>query len=202
MTRRAHRGFTVLELVVASTIATVVILVGYAAFGTGTIACIKGRAVSDHLGEPLALLRQMRKEIGASFLSDPIADIESGLALPPAQPDWQLIDHVIEGRPADLLSFRTTVGGKVSYFIYRDGERSGLVRRDGNGTHQWLSNNIIALDIRCSNGDQWLEKWNSHEHQLPIVVEIVLHRRHEDGQVETFSQTVQVRCRATEWVDG
>lgn len=202
MMQKTHNGFTVLELVVASTIATVIIVVGYAAFGTGTIACSKGRAASNHLGEPLTLLRQMRTEMGACFLSDPITDIQTGLVLPPAQPEWQLVDHVIDGRPADLLNFQTSAGGKVSYFIYSNGERRGLVRRDANGTHQWISDNIIGLDIRGSDGDRWLDQWNSYENQLPLVVEITLHRRHEEGEIETFSQTVQVRCKANEWVDG
>ena len=179
-----------------------VLLTGYGAFRTAAMAFDRSQRVSRQMGEPLALLQQMKLELASSFLPDPTG--------PPGEAanravDWMLLDREEDGLPADLLVFRSAAAGPLSYFIYQQVGRRGLVCRKGptdqDGAMSWLSERIIGLDVRCHDGRSWQSRWDGRKQQSPELVEITFYYGGDSQEPVKLSQTVTINCRANVWVE-
>lgn len=202
MSRRKNiDGFTLVELLLAATVSTLVVVAAF----TSINVVLKGYRLSKDrvdLYEPArAALARMSREISSAFLSPH-----------DARTQFVGIQQQINGIAVDQLSFVAVINNpeyaqegesdlsEVHYYIDLDTEtpeRWLQVRYDptpdddvfSGGVSHLLGPHVMAMSFLYFDGDSWLAEWDSTE-ELPMAVNIMIGVT-KDGFVEDPEDIVQ-----------
>ncbi|MEO5358072.1 MAG: prepilin-type N-terminal cleavage/methylation domain-containing protein [Nitrospirae bacterium YQR-1] len=116
------RGFTLLEIIVALLLSTILMAALYKTFFLSEKALTESERYMTEIAEARDVFESMRKEIESSFLSSKDTSVR-----------FKVIDRDELGRQASAIHF-TTFGGagsgykEVAYYVKRDGEKFSLMK--------------------------------------------------------------------------
>jgi len=173
---RSLRGFTLIEVLVASAIAALFVGLLGATLSATLHADEMIRAHSELDTEGRALLRIIAADVSAAIY--PADNMESFLGE----------DSLKSGMPADSIHLLSAsqpllAGAPPCEVSYIPRERSGritLVRREAwpadrritvGGTETEIASSLVALDFRYFDGSAWRDSWSAQsEGYLPVAV--------------------------------
>ena len=199
-----NRGFTLVELLLATSLLTLLMGAGLAALTAGTQMASKADRYNRMMSRGQAVLQAMSKDIRAAVEHDEIYLVS--------------LDRQNEGKDADTLDFITgrrpimeqedqvpTGRCEVGYSIDNDPdvEHHWLLRReDGSidedplegGAVTLLGPYVTELNLQFYDGLFWQSGWEIEEKKQPLIVyiEIVIVDEDEIENSITFSQSVPI----------
>lgn len=183
--RPRNRGFTLVEVMLAATLTTLVIGGALASLSVMLQAYKKDRERTSNADAALAIFDRMRADLEAAFLS-PHRAITRFVGT----------DAESNGMPADTLTFISAVNrpfetglgtsdtAEVQYFIDEDPETPArwLQRRYdptpdtdpfGGGMTALLGPRVVSLDLQYYDGLMWWPRWDSVQ-EIPMLVSIAI----------------------------
>ena len=197
---KLRRGFTLVELLVASSMLALLAAAGLAAFSAGTRSAAKAKRYGAMIAQGQAALRAMAADIRVV-----VTDDDLGLTV---------LDAQYEGRDTDTIDFiaarvkpvKEELGAagrcEVGYYIDNDPdtEARGLVRREDytldedpleGGTGFPVAEYVSELSLEFYDGLIWQSDWES-ELGFPraIRIQIVVVDENEIEKPLLFSTTV------------
>lgn len=208
------KGFTLLEVLVSTTIVAIVMAAIYSALTSNVKVVHIARENSETQQLARIALERMSKDLASAYIlrNAPESGMKTGIILE---------DDEIEGRPADRLDFtslahldldRKAAGTdlcEIGYFLEEDEENDGflLYRRDSvvvdddlrkGGRHQVLALRVAGLDMVFEDaGGETFEAWNSieaeeeHENALPSLIRVTLHLIDRKGRESVFATGIR-----------
>ncbi len=202
----ARRGFTMIELLVATTMLVLVTGAGFAVLHAGTRAAAKTKRYNAMMARGQAALQSMASDIRAAVLVD-----DFGLVS---------LDREYDGLDADTIDFITAKAPRldqdlpaaigrceVGYYIENDpdSEYRWLLRReDGSLDDDHLEGGAVtlagpyvaALNLLFYDGLFWQSGWDDDE-ELPVAVNIEITVVDEDEQENPLilSSTIPIMAR-------
>ncbi len=182
--KQTNNGFTLIEVLIASTIIGIVVFIIYSTFNSISQSIEKNRVRIEMYQEAKAILNRMQKEISSAFNSRINVDIrfkgEDGMQ---GENNNDALSFVCtlnplksEAKESDLM--------KIGYYIkFGESTKYGtLIHRssgtidekiDEGGYEQILSSNIKDLNFTYYDGNEWKKSWDTNEKgKLPQLVEI------------------------------
>jgi type II secretion system protein J len=185
----ARHGFTLVELLVATTMLVLLTAAGFAVLNAGMHAGGKSKRYNAMAARGQAALQIMASDIRAAVRSD----------------DYWLVslDNEYEGRDADTLDFVVAKAPRlqqedvvavghceVGYYIENDPdtEYQWLLRReDGRLDEDHLEGGavtlagpyVVALNLQFYDGLYWVSGWDDEE-ELPVAINIQIAVQDED----------------------
>ncbi len=202
------KGFTLVEILVAVTILSIILTIIYGSFAASTKSISTCRERSDIYQIARLSLDRMAEDISCAFLPEvlDLGDIKFGFTGE---------DGETEGMPRDVLNFISTSNlqfGKglkgtglceIGYYMETDPETDELllIRReddsiddetDKGGFARELADRIKCLDFKYYDGEgEESEEWYSDDrNSLPRMVKIILTMEDENEQMLDFSTRV------------
>lgn len=201
-----RRGFTMIELLVATSMLVLLTAAGFAVLSAGTRAAAKANRYNAMMARGQAALQSMTSDIRAAVLIDNFGLVS--------------LDEQYEGRDADTIDFiaakmpRLTqdvpdaVGRcEVGYYIENDpdSEYQWLLRREDasldddpleGGAVTLAGPYVAALNCLFYDGLFWQSGWDDEE-ELPVAVNIELTVVDEDEQENPLilSTTIPIMAR-------
>lgn len=180
----AHRAFTLVEMLVASTIAVLI-----AASTIGLLNSLTG--ARSRIEQEMALQQEARAA-GRALESA----LRNAIQTTADKNDWLLqgVDETLGPMPNDSIRFRTlslrplradqpeSDWREVEFFIMppqQADQPPALMRRldptlnlqpDDGGILERIANNIAGLDIQYHDGIEWLEEWPIENTQWPLAI--------------------------------
>lgn len=215
---RCARGFTLLELMLAIAILSIVMAMIAGSFRAVAQSKIHGedRLETDRAGR--AILRQMSNELRCAvqtlFVPSQVVLIGTGQMRGGVPVDALTVSTLDPGHRHSIVSFGTE--DLVSYttspnpdhqkwFVLSRSQRSALLGQGDAAAAPpiVLADNLLGLHIRYYNGTQWFESWNStmlpHGQQLPVAVSIDLELATANGHVMDLSTMIEVPMAVPLW---
>lgn len=180
-------GFTLLEVVVSIGILVVILTIIYGTFNSSMKAFTAMENRGDAYGQARLVLNRMAEEIGSLYRSDEnpntglLGEDREEYDLPFDSLHFTSLSHVRwvrDNRESELC--------EIGYYLEReqDTEKSFLFRRedwnvDGTleegGIALELAEGIDGLNFRFSDGDEWVDEWDSRiKKGLPKAIEVEL----------------------------
>ena len=215
-TTRHHHGFTLVEILVALSILTIVLGVAYATYAASTKSVSRCRAHISAGREARALLGRMVREVRCTYMRAP-ETVETGGATEilreQRHPDFLGQD---DSGNEEILQFLTPAGiggpdaptAGLNWVAYRFDEPSGtLYRREASiveapeslaDEKDWwpVAQDVQSVELRYFDGNDWRDAWDSNERgELPRAVRIVIVLETANAIRFTFSDTAWVTCR-------
>lgn len=177
-----NRGFTLIEIMVASVIGAFI-----AAVTVGTLKAVSAsaRMVDDNI-EAAAEMRFASKRI-TTDLVNLYRDVDFR--------NTKFLGLVGGEKGVTRLTFYTVNRAKaraaepegdvyeVEYYLAADEEKSSLMRRvwpnpekdvDGGGLLTAIAEGIDVFDVRYFDGQQWVSEWDEERRRVPELVEVTL----------------------------
>lgn len=185
MRRQNKQGFTLVELMLAATITTLVIGGALVSISTLLNAYKIRTSGGKHADTARFIFERMKKDLSATFYSPHDANTR-----------FVCQDLQNNGMPADNLMFVSTVNKptesgdgtsdmvEVQYYIDNDDgtPEQWLQRRYdptpdmdpfNGGTSALFGPNVISLDFQFFDGEMWWQQWDTVE-EIPILVNITI----------------------------
>jgi type II secretion system protein J len=177
----SRRAFTLVELLVASSMLALLAVGGYLALAAGTRSAQAARRVGRMVASAQAALQQMASDVRAAVAQGDRVRLTA-------------LDAQYEGYDADTVDFiapcradpEIGIGGRceVGYFIDNDPDTEawGLMRReDGTLDDDPLSGGVLRLvtplvselNLTFFDGVEWVDGWDDAEH-FPRAVRIAI----------------------------
>ncbi|HLX36433.1 MAG TPA: prepilin-type N-terminal cleavage/methylation domain-containing protein [Candidatus Binataceae bacterium] len=217
---RWSAGFTLLELMLALAILSVVLVMIAGSFSAVIHSKIHGEARLDVDREGRAILWELANEIGGA--------VQTSLPIPPSNVLLIGKGQMGGGLPVDSITVSTLAAGHrraitgmeaewlVTYamtpnpqvrgwYVLSRGQRSALLLSTNIAGPPpiELADNVVSLHIRYFNGLTWLESWDSTAlpapAQLPIAVSIELVLGAGGGRLVDFATQVVVPMAVPLW---
>lgn len=216
--RRAHRGFTLLEMMLAITILAIILVMIASSFSAVAHSKVhaEDRLNVDRQGR--AIMWQLSNELRGT--------IQTPLVL--ARVIMIGTGQVRSGLPLDAITFSTLDSGHrrsitgfgseqlIEYtetpnpnhrgwWVLTRSQDSALLSSNsiGSGTPIVLADNVISLHIRYFDGNKWSESWESsalpRTQQLPVAIAMDLQLGTENGKVMNFSTQVTLPMAVMLW---
>lgn len=208
------KGFTLLELIVATTIFTIVLSATYALFSSGRAVTVRAEKRARLLQTARAALRAIEADLrgavmsGSAFDSGLIGTSKGTSTQPEDTLDLVAVNRHIpwEDEKGGVLEW---TGIDLSRVTWQVEKNRGLVRerhreltpvtvftgREEN--KETVAEGVVGLDFRYYDSG-WEESWDStRRYKLPRAIEATIHARAEEGEaVEKFSTTVYLAVGA------
>jgi len=202
-------GFTLIELMIAVLMATLIVGALYGSFRAGLDSWEKGQFKSELCQNARIALEQMSREIRGAFISQ-------------RNSYYKFVgeDNTYGGNDADILNFFSTSASlnrlcEIGYFIEKDPNNplAELKRRCDptpdsefreGGTIELLAMFVTGLNLRYFDGESWEDSWVTDEDEdlpleeeercLPKAVEITISVENPEVQQEPliFSTIVSI----------
>lgn len=189
---RERKGFTLLEIVLAIALSSIVLLAVYFTY-FGVNQSIDAASEGQEALETGRILMELIKQ-----------DIR-GMAPPPKYPLIAVIDDIEDEEPSHRINFITTSAmganpfglSEVGYFIYKtpEGEKY-FIRRESTeikeelgeeGVDFELSRIVTSFKLSFFDGADWVEEWNSRSAgKMPKQVRIEITVMDERGETREF----------------
>ena len=215
-TRRAPRGFTLIEMMLA--IGVLAMILAMLASSFSTIAHSKvhaeGRLIVDREGRSLLwqLTKEFRNTVQTPYATSNVALFGNG--------------HMSGGTAVDTLTLSTFSGGHrraltgmtpetiVTYNLNANSQQqgwytltrsqvSGLLTTGGSQQTTVLADNVLSLHFRYFDGQKWGESWDSPSlprgRQLPVAVAIQIQMAAPGGRVMDFATQVTLPMAIQQW---
>lgn len=192
------KGFTLLEILVATVILVVVLMIGYRVFSTSYSALQRVDPDKDVYHTARVILDRMADEIQSAYYRPDLAYTGFvGESDEKKEAPW---DSLVFSSMANFYWIERVEGInesnflKISYYLVED-EEEGYERRllrqqdpafgpfeeayertgsEDRGAH-WLTEDIWGFDLKYFDGTEWVDDWNSEDREkLPRAVEIKL----------------------------
>lgn len=202
-----NSGFTLVELLVATSLLTLLMGAGLAALTAGTRAASKAERYNKMVNRGQAALQAMSKDIRAAVEHDGTYLVS--------------LDRQHEGMDADTIDFIAAIRPRmdqedqiatgrceVGYYIENDPETEYqwlLRREDGSIDEDPLEGGAVTLagpyvaelNLQFYDGLFWQSGWDEEEKAQPVVVyiEIVVVDEDEIENSLTFSKSVPIMAR-------
>jgi len=215
-THPAPRGFTLIEMMLAIGVLSLILVMLASAFNTVAHSKVhaEGRLMVDREGRALLwqITRELTNAVQTPYAASNTALIGSG--------------HVGGGRPIDSITMATLSGGNrraISglmpetlvtysltpnrdqpgcYFLQRS-QQSGLLTGTVALQTTVLADNVLSLHLRYFDGQLWGESWDSSSlpqgRQLPVAVAIQVQMAAPGGKVMDFATQVIVPMGILQW---
>jgi prepilin-type N-terminal cleavage/methylation domain-containing protein len=212
--RRFRSGFTLLEMMLAIAILSIVLVMIAGSFRAVAHSKVHGENRLNTDREGRAILWQMSNEIKGAIQTPlvPSHVVLTGLGqmragIPVDSISISTLDAAhrrsIQGFGAeDIVSYEASPGAHRGWFVLSRSQGSAL-GGGGAGQSAVLADNVLALHIRYFNGQQWIESWDSASlprgQQLPIAVAIDLALAAPGGRVMNYSTQVMVPMAVMQW---
>ncbi|MBF0519164.1 MAG: type II secretion system protein [Nitrospirae bacterium] len=189
------RGFTLIEIVVAVLLSTVLMAALYKTFFLSETALTESDRYMTVLQEAREVFEAMRKEIESSFLSSKDTSIR-----------FKVLDKDEMGRQASAIYF-TTFGGigtgvkDVAYFVKRDGEKFSLMKTilpstaTGKTVEFEAIANINTFTVSLKDQNTEVKSWDSKlNDKMPdsVVVTVGFMIKHKTF---TFKETIYPKIK-------
>jgi len=168
--RRGQRGFTLVEMLVATTVTVLVA-------SSTTIILRNAAAVRSRADRQMTAQMQARAAVGA--IATAVANVSR---FPKGQWRMEGIVDTISDAPADRIRLETVSrrpirlgqsesdAREMEFYLVQEPDQPGLMlmRRtdptrnaepDGGGVLECVARNVAALDIDWYDGAQWLDQW-------------------------------------------
>ena len=214
---RARAGFTLIEMMLAITILSIVLVMIAGSFNAVIHSKVHGEAHLEVDREGRAILWELANEVRGSVQTPS----------PPSNVLFIGLGQTRDGIPVDGITMSTLTAGHrraitgldaeqiVSYtvklnrnwrkrYILTRTQRSGLLSASTTTTPPIeLADNVILLHFKYFDGNSWLESWDSTAvpppNQLPVAVSIDLALDSGGGQTMNFSTQVLVPMAVQKW---
>jgi type II secretion system protein J len=201
----ANGGFTLIEMLVATTMLVILSAAGFAALSAGTHAAAKAKRYNAMAARGQAALQMMADDIRAAVEYEKFTLVS--LDVQTDGRDTDTIDFIVAKMPRLQQEDDVPVGRcEVGYSIANDpdSEHRWLLRReDGSVDDDPLEGGALTLagpyvtelNLVFYDGLFWQSGWN--EDELPVAVSIQLTVQDEDGQENpiVLSCTVPIMAR-------
>jgi len=214
--RRAPRGFTLIEMMLA--IGVMALILAMLASSFSTIAHSKvhaeGRLMVDREGRALLwqLTKEFRNAVYTPYSASNVALFGTG--------------HMSGGAAVDTISLSTFSGGhrraltgmtpetivtynltanpdQQGWFVLNRSQQSGLLTSNPAPQVTVLANNVLSLHFRYFDGEKWGESWESPSlprgRQLPVAVAIQIQMAAPGGRVMDFATQVTLPMAIQQW---
>jgi prepilin-type N-terminal cleavage/methylation domain-containing protein len=215
-TRRAPRGFTLIEMMLA--IGVLALILAMLASSFSTIAHSKvhaeGRLMVDREGRALLwqLTKELRNAVQTPYTASNVALFGNG--------------HMSGGVAVDTITLSTFNGGhrraltgmtpetivtynlmsnpdQPGWYVLQRSQQSGLLTSTATPQTTVLANNVLSLHFRYFDGQKWSESWESPSlprgRQLPAAVAIQIQMAAPGGRVMDFATQVTVPMAIQQW---
>ena len=216
LTRRAPRGFTLIEMMLA--IGVLALILAMLASSFSTIAHSKvhaeGRLMVDREGRALLwqLTKELRNAVQTPYTASNVALFGNG--------------HMGNGAPIDTITLSTFSGGhrkaltgmtpetivtynltanpdQPGWYLLQRSQQSGLLTSTVAPQTTTLADNILSLHFRYFDGQKWGESWESSSQpqgrQLPVAVAIQIQMAAPGGRVMDFATQVTLPMAIQQW---
>jgi general secretion pathway protein J len=215
-TRRAPRGFTLIEMMLAIGVLALILTMLASSFSTIAHSKVhaEGRLMVDREGR--ALLWQLTKEL-RNAVQTPYAVSNVGLFGTGHMGNGAAIDtltlstfsgghrRAITGMtPETIVTYNLTANpNQPGWYILQRSQQSGLLTNAVTPQTTVLADNILSLHFRYFDGQTWNESWESSSfprgRQLPVAVAIQIQMAAPGGQVMDFATQVTVPMAILQW---
>ncbi|MFZ0676256.1 type II secretion system protein GspJ [Candidatus Binatus sp.] len=215
-TRRAPRGFTLIEMMLAIGVLALILTMLASSFSTIAHSKVhaEGRLMVDREGRALLwqLTKELRNAVQTPYTASNVALFGNG--------------HMSNGAPVDTMTLSTFSGGhrkaltgmtpetivtynlnsnpdQPGWFILQRSQQSGLLTSTAAPQLTTLADNILSLHFRYFDGQKWGESWESSSlpqgRQLPVAVAIQIQMAAPGGQVMDFATQVTLPMAIQQW---
>jgi len=214
---KARRGFTLLEMMIAIAILSIILIVVASSFNAVAHSKTHGedRLELDREGRATvwALSKEIRGAIQTPMAISRVVFVGSGQMRDGLPEDSLIVSTLNAGHRRSI----TSMGAEqiVSYtvepnpdhrgwFILTRSQVSGLSTSGvGDAAPTVLANNVISFHLRYFNGNAWSESWDSsalpRNQQLPLAASIDLQLAGKNGRVFPFSTEVVLPMALPIW---
>jgi general secretion pathway protein J len=214
--RRAPRGFTLIEMMLAIGVLALIMTMLASAFSTIAHSKVhaEGRLMVDREGR--ALLWQMTKElrnaVQTSYAASNVALLGNGRAGSNGPIDTITLSTFSGGHrraivgltPETIVTYNLTPNpDQPSLYLVQRSQQSALMTSSAALQSTVLADNVVSLHIRYFDGDKWGESWDSsslpRQHQLPFAVAIQIKLAAPGGHVMDFATQVTLPMAFNPW---
>jgi len=181
-----QRGFTLIEILVAVTVISLLLSTIYGVFSTTSEAKrkVEEKAAAVHLGRVI-FSRIDRELLGLSLSTDPRQTVLEGGTNDRGEPYLAMLSNAGEGPQEGLarIRYRLVAGD--------DTDPDAGFFRDSGAAYQpademissRLSGMVEAFSLRFNDGGGWRQNWDSNRDGIPKLVEVSLRLKLGDGSL-------------------
>jgi general secretion pathway protein J len=173
-----NRGFTLVEVLLAISIASILLLTVYGVFSGSSEAkqLVEQRSEAAHLGRVI-FARIGRELLGLSLNAKTEIPVLVGGRNDRNEPFLEMATNVSEGREQGLqsISYRLAIAEQDDKILWR-GSTPALLHADP-WPEQRLTREITEMTLRFYDGSNWREEWDSRQDGRPRLVELTLQVR-------------------------
>ena len=216
LTRRAPRGFTLIEMMLAIGVLALILVMLASSFSTIAHSKVhaEGRLMVDREGRALLwqLTKELRNAVQTPYTASNVALFGNG--------------HMGNGAPIDTITLSTFSGGhrkaltgltpetivtynltanpdQPGWHLLQRSQQSGLLTSTVSPQTTTLADNILSLHFRYFDGQKWGESWESsslpQQRQLPVAVAIQIRMGAPGGRVMDFATQVTLPMAIQQW---
>jgi general secretion pathway protein J len=215
-TRRASRGFTLIEMMLA--IGVMALILAMLAGSFSTIAHSKvhaeGRLMVDREGRALLwqLTKELRNAVQTPYTTSNTALFGNGHMSGGVAVDTLTLSTFSGGHrraltgmtPETIVTYNLTANpDQQGWFVLNRSQQSGLLTTGATPQATVLANNVLSLHFRYFDGQKWGESWESPSlprgRQLPVAVAIQIQMAAPGGRVMDFATQVTVPMAIQQW---
>ena len=213
---RAHRGFTLIEMMLAIGVLALILVMLASSFSTIAHSKVhaEGRLMVDREGRALLwqLTKELRNAVQTPYTASNVALFGNG--------------HMGNGAPIDTITLSTFSGGhrkaltgltpetivtynltanpnQQGWYLLQRSQQSGLLTSTVSPQTTTLADNILSLHFRYFDGQKWGESWESsslpQQRQLPVAVAIQIQMAAPGGRVMDFATQVTLPMAIQQW---
>jgi len=207
-----NRAFTLIEVLIALSILSMLVVTVYAAF-YGTVKIIRLGSVShDTLQYGRLAVETIRRDLMCAFPPQDDKKVFRGINNPEGYHDHDYLDFVAASNlmadPGDDRKESDIC--EVGYFISEEYPEKGLLVRRvdltpdkkpfSGGTVEIVAENVVGLNFQYHNGEDWVESWDPEPEDeeeekasgFPAMVLLEVMVRDEHYKIHTISTTVML----------
>jgi prepilin-type N-terminal cleavage/methylation domain-containing protein len=215
-TRRAPRGFTLIEMMLA--IGVLAMILAMLASSFSVIAHSKvhaeGRLIVDREGRALLwqLTKELRNAVQTPYTASNVAMFGAGHMSGHMAVDTLTLStfsaghrRALTGLTAEtIVTYNLTANSnQQGWYVLQRSQQSGLLTSTVTPQTTVLADNVLSLHFRYFDGQRWGESWDSPSlprgRQLPIAVAIQIQMAAPGGQVMDFATQVTLPMAIQQW---
>ncbi|MBI5417556.1 prepilin-type N-terminal cleavage/methylation domain-containing protein [Candidatus Poribacteria bacterium] len=182
----SEAGFTLIEVLIAGTILSIIIFIIYSTFSNTTNAIERNQLKIEFNQESRVIINRMEKEISSAFFSKENINIRfKGEKSSFQENDNDRLDFVSTLNPPKKDT-RESELMEVGYYLKfgESNEYGTLVRRysgqvddaiDKGGYEEALGERVKSLGFRYFDGSEWQDTWDTNNKgQLPRLLKVII----------------------------